>query len=73
MLNAVVREAERSVNQVVIAWMRQSQPSVLPIIAGSRIDQLAENIAALELTLTDDQMNRLNSAGDPQIEQAWIQ
>lgn len=71
-LQAVAEETGRAASQVVIAWMRQSEPSVLPIIAGSRVEQLSENITALELTLTEQQMQRLNTAGDPQIDQAWL-
>lgn len=72
-LKAVADEVGRTPNQVIIAWMRQSKPSILPIIAGSRIEQLKENIAALELTLSSDQMNRLDTAGNPVIERAWLQ
>jgi aryl-alcohol dehydrogenase-like predicted oxidoreductase len=72
-LREVVKETERSANQIIIAWMRQSQPAVLPIIAGSKIDQLKENIAALEMCLSEEQMQKLNTAGDPVIRQAWIQ
>jgi aryl-alcohol dehydrogenase-like predicted oxidoreductase len=71
-LHAVAKESGRTVSQIVIAWMRQSDPPVLPIIAGSRTEQLAENIGALEMTLTDQQMQRLNTAGDPHVEQAWL-
>jgi aryl-alcohol dehydrogenase-like predicted oxidoreductase len=69
----IAKETGRSSNQVIIAWMRQSKPAVLPIIAGSKIDQLKENIAALDLRLSDEQMQKLNTAGDPVIKQAWIQ
>jgi aryl-alcohol dehydrogenase-like predicted oxidoreductase len=72
-LAGVAKEVGYSVNQVIIAWMRQSKPSVLPIIAGSKIDQLKENIAALDLVLSDEQMQTLNTAGDPVIKQAWLQ
>jgi aryl-alcohol dehydrogenase-like predicted oxidoreductase len=72
-LEAAARELGCSRNQVIIAWMRQSKPSILPIIAGSRVEQLAENIAALDLVLSDDQMQRLNTAGNPVIKQAWLQ
>lgn len=71
-LEAVADEVGASMNQVVIAWMRQSDPPVLPIIAGSRRDQLAENLAALGVTLTDDQFKRLDTAGNPEVEQAWL-
>jgi aryl-alcohol dehydrogenase-like predicted oxidoreductase len=72
-LRGVSKEAGATVNQVILSWMRQSDPPVLPIIAGSRTEQLAENIASLDITLTADQMTRLNTAGDPQAKQGWIQ
>jgi len=72
-LQAVAAETGRSPNQVLIAWMRQSTPAILPIIAGSRVEQLAENISALDLTLPDDQMLRLTSAGNPDVKRAWLQ
>ena len=72
-LKKVASEVECSPNQVIIAWMRQSTPSILPIIAGSRVDQLKENIAALDIKLSADQMRELDTAGDPVIERAWLQ
>ncbi len=72
MLAAVAKETDSTMNQVIIAWMRQSSPFVLPIIAGSTTAQLDENIAALGLTLSDEQMERLNTAGDPDIKKAWL-
>ena len=66
-------QGERStLNQVVIAWMRQSDPPVLPIIAGSEPGQVAENLGALEVTLSEDQIRRLDSAGNPDIRKAWL-
>jgi aryl-alcohol dehydrogenase-like predicted oxidoreductase len=72
-LNSVADELAVSPNQIVIAWMRQSEPSVVPIIAASKKEQLKENIDALEVTLSVDQMSRLNSAGNPVIREAWLQ
>jgi aryl-alcohol dehydrogenase-like predicted oxidoreductase len=72
-LNSVARELGCSVNQAVIAWLRQSKPAILPIIAGSKIEQFEENVAALDLRLTAEQMRLLDTAGDPVIERAWIQ
>jgi len=71
-LQTVSAEVNATFNQVIIAWMRQSDPPVLPIIAGSKPEQLSENIAALDITLTDDQMKRLDRAGNPDIKQAWL-
>lgn len=72
-LKSVASELGVSPNQVVIAWMRQSDPAILPIIAGSRTEQLQENIDALKVTLSDEQMKRLSSAGNPVILEAWLQ
>jgi aryl-alcohol dehydrogenase-like predicted oxidoreductase len=71
-LRGVASEAGATLNQVVIAWMRQGDPSVLPIIAGSQAGQVTENIGALEVTLSEDQVRRLDTAGNPDIEQAWL-
>jgi aryl-alcohol dehydrogenase-like predicted oxidoreductase len=71
-LRQVAQELHADPNQVIIAWLRQSEPPVLPIIAGSRLEQLRQNIASLNLQLSDDQMRRLDTAGNPDIKQAWI-
>jgi aryl-alcohol dehydrogenase-like predicted oxidoreductase len=72
-LKTVANEVGCSPNQAIIAWLRQSTPSILPIITGSRIDQLEENIAALKVELSEDHMRRLETAGGPVIERAWLQ
>ena len=72
-LTAVANKVGRTPHQVIIAWMRQSKPPILPIIAGSRVEQLTENMAALDLTLSGEQMSDLDTAGNPIIEQAWLQ
>ncbi|MEM8487615.1 MAG: aldo/keto reductase, partial [Bacteroidota bacterium] len=72
MLAAIASETGGTMNQVIVAWMRQSSPFVLPIIAGSKTAQLDENISALDLTLSADQMERLNTAGNPDVKKAWL-
>lgn len=62
-LNAVAREVGATPNQVVLAWMRQGEPPVLPIVGCSRPEQLAESLSALEVELSQEQMTRLNEAG----------
>ena len=62
-LRDVAQEVNASPNQVILAWMQQSDPPVLPLIAASTSQQLQENIDALDITLSDDQMERLNTAG----------
>lgn len=61
-LNQVAEEIGATANQVVLCWMLQSSPSVLPLIAASTEAQLSENIRALDFELSAEQMERLNSA-----------
>jgi aryl-alcohol dehydrogenase-like predicted oxidoreductase len=61
-LESVSRELSATQNQVVLAWMVQSDPPVIPLVAASTIEQLEENLAGLALTLSADQMDRLNKA-----------
>jgi aryl-alcohol dehydrogenase-like predicted oxidoreductase len=58
----VAEEADATPNQVILAWMMGGQPSVLPLIAASTDEQLQENLDALDLKLTAEQMFRLSSA-----------
>ena len=62
-LQLVASEINASPNQVILAWMLCSDPKVLPLIAASTKEQMNENLEALEIILTDDQMRRLNAAG----------
>lgn len=59
-LKTVAMETGATVNQVLLAWMLHSNPFVLPLIAASTEEQLKDNLGALELRLSDDQMKRLN-------------
>ncbi len=72
-LRLVAQQLGCSPNQVVIAWMRHSKPSILPIVAASRIEQLTENIDALNLSLSEEQLKLLENAGAPADGQGWIQ
>jgi len=71
-LRGVALEVGATLNQVVIAWMLQGEPPVLPIIAGRRTEQVQENLSALGFELTADQMERLNTAANPSVKKAWL-
>ena len=61
-LRAVSEEAGATDNQVVLAWMAQSDPAVIPVFGASTVDQLQENLGAQEVELSAEQMARLNDA-----------
>jgi aryl-alcohol dehydrogenase-like predicted oxidoreductase len=46
--------------QIVIAWMRQGCPPVIPLIAASTPERLRENIEAADIKLSDDEIERLS-------------
>ena len=62
-LRAVAAEAGATPNQVILAWMMQSDPVVIPVFGASSEAQMAENLGALEVKLSAEQMERLNMAG----------
>lgn len=62
-LKSVAAETEATPNQVILAWMMQNQPSILPLIAASTPAQLQENIDALQLQLSAKQLAQLTTAG----------
>jgi aryl-alcohol dehydrogenase-like predicted oxidoreductase len=61
-LKAVCEEVGATPNQVVLAWMMQSDPAVIPIFGASAVDQLRENLGGLGVELATGQMARLNAA-----------
>ena len=52
----------RTPNQVVLAWMMQGTPPMIPLIASSSPERLQEDLGAEQLALTQDQLARLQQA-----------
>ena len=71
-LKAIAAETGATISQVIIAWIRQQSPAILPIIAGSKPAQIAESVDALKVDLTTEQMHRMNTAGDPADKAGWL-
>jgi aryl-alcohol dehydrogenase-like predicted oxidoreductase len=62
-LRQVAAEKGASANQIVLAWMLHSNPHVLPLIAASTTEQMDENLQALEIELSEEDIKRLDEAG----------
>ena len=63
MLRTVAAELDRPMAQVGLAWVAQ-RPGVSAVLVGaSSPEQLRQNIAALEVTLSADQQARLDAVG----------
>jgi aryl-alcohol dehydrogenase-like predicted oxidoreductase len=63
-LRAVADEVGVTPHQVVIAWLLQGVPSTIPIIGGSTPAQVRENLAAADVHLSEEQLDRLGRAGE---------
>jgi aryl-alcohol dehydrogenase-like predicted oxidoreductase len=49
-------------NAVAIAYHLHKLPYVFPVIGGRKVEQLKENIAALDISLTAEQVQRIENA-----------
>jgi len=64
-LEAIAGETGSSIPRVALAWLL-AQPGVSSVIVGAkRLDQLEDNLAAAELTLSDEQLRRLDEVTRP--------
>lgn len=61
-LKAIAEEKNATANQVVLAWMVHSSPCIVPLVAASKPEQMRENLRALRVKLSIDDMARLNDA-----------
>jgi aryl-alcohol dehydrogenase-like predicted oxidoreductase len=61
-VEAVAAEADATPGQVAIAWLRRR---VIPIVGARSAEQLRENLGALDVELTGDQIGRIDAAGAP--------
>lgn len=66
-VRAVADEIGKPMAQVALAWAL-ARPAISSLIIGAtKVPQLQDNIASLEVTLTSSQMDTLNAAGAPDL------
>jgi pyridoxine 4-dehydrogenase len=58
-LEAVAEDHDATVRQVALAWLLDHSPVTLPIPGTSSVDHLESNVAATQLSLTDEDHERL--------------
>jgi aryl-alcohol dehydrogenase-like predicted oxidoreductase len=61
-VRAVADEADRSLAQVALAWLRYRQVPVIPIVGARKLSQLQDNLASFDLTLATEHINTLDAA-----------
>lgn len=64
-LKAVAQEHDRPAAQVALAWTMARPGVTSTLIGASTVAQLKNNIAATEVSLSAEQMSRLNKASAP--------
>lgn len=71
----IARAADATVGQVALAWLLAQGDDVVPIPGTKRRTYLAENIGAVEVTLTAEQIDRLarlRPSGDRYPDMSWV-
>ncbi|MGY5862392.1 MAG: aldo/keto reductase [Candidatus Thorarchaeota archaeon] len=63
-LTEIAANQEATVAQVALAWILTRNTITAPIIGVNSEEQLEENLASLELKLSEDDITRLNEASD---------
>lgn len=58
---AIASDLGATPSQVALAWLLQKSPVILPIPGTKSVEHLHENLGAAQLTLSDDDMARLNA------------
>ncbi|MFG1810046.1 aldo/keto reductase [Streptomyces sp. NPDC049040] len=62
---AVADELGTSSAAVSLAWLRAREGTVVPLLGARKVEHLTTNLAALELTLTPEQLHRLDEVSAP--------
>ncbi len=62
-LREIAQEIGATANQIVLAWMMHRQPPLLPVFSAGNLQHMEENLGALKITLSPEQMERLDQAG----------
>jgi len=61
-VKSVSEQADRSMAQIALAWLRHQTVPVIPIIGARKVSQLQDNLASLELELSVEQLKSLDGA-----------
>lgn len=56
----IAQELGRSSAQVALAWIRAQSSQMIPILGASKLEQLQDNLQCLEVTLSPEQLQRLD-------------
>lgn len=64
-VDAVARDAGATAGQVALAWLLSKGEDIVPIPGTRRVENLEQNVAAVDLELTPEQLERLDAVAAP--------
>lgn len=70
-IRAVAEDVGATPGQVSLAWLLQHARITAPIVGARTVDQLQANLAASNVTLTDDQFERIAAVGRAVVDDRW--
>jgi pyridoxine 4-dehydrogenase len=62
-LDSIAADHHATASQLALAWLLKRSPVMLPIPGTSKVDHLEQNVAAAEITLSDEEFETLSKAG----------
>jgi pyridoxine 4-dehydrogenase len=63
LLDKIARQHNAAPSQIALAWVLKRSPVMLPIPGTSKVKHLEENIAAVDITLSDEEFAALDKEG----------
>jgi len=63
LLDTIARKHNAAPSQIALAWVLKRSPVMLPIPGTSKVKHLEENVAAVGITLSDDEFTALDAEG----------
>lgn len=63
LLDTIARKHNAAPSQIALAWVLKRSPVMLPIPGTSKVKHLEENVAAVGITLSDDEFAALDAEG----------
>src|SRR5579863_4899329 len=66
LLDQIAKRHKAAPSQIALAWVLKRSPVMLPIPGTSKVAHLEENVAAVDITLSDEDFRALDQAGRQQ-------
>jgi pyridoxine 4-dehydrogenase len=70
LLDSIAKHHNAGPSQIALAWVLQRSPVMLPIPGTSKVSHLEENVAAVNIILSDDEFAALDREGQAEFRRA---